>query len=119
MVVLYNNEDSQGVFAVKIKNKTNGVMSSGQEGEGVLLDGSKQCIAETSGSHSFAYVWDIPAKGETNAFCTFRQNEDDGWDTKLRLYENHTFEFTMTAWEENFDWEEKYNVKLTPDMFGY
>ena len=118
-VTILSYEDSEGVFAVKIENKSDEIMSSGQEGDGVLLDGSKHCISETSGSHSFAYVWDIPAKSDVTLFSTFRKNADDGWDTKIRLSENHTFEFTMTAWEENFNWEEKYNVKLTPDMFGY
>ena len=118
-VTILSYEDSEGTFAVKIENKSNEVISSGQVGDGVLLDGSKQCIAETSGSHSFAYVWDISPKSDVTLFSTFRKNGDDGWDTKIRLSEKHTFEFTMTAWEKDWNWEKKYNVKLTPDMFGY
>lgn len=117
-VTIISYEDSQGVFAVKIKNKTNSILSSYQEGESVLLDGKQQCIAETSGTWSFAYV-DVPAKGEVTAFSTFRKNGDDGWNTKVKLSDNHTFEFTMCATNENYEWEEMYNVKITPDMFGY
>lgn len=117
-VTIISYEDSSGVFAIKIKNKTNKVISSYQEGDSVLLDGNKQCIAETDGSSSFAYI-DVPAKGETTAFSSFRKNDDDGWDTILKLSDGHTFEFTMSAFDEDFNDVAKYNVKLTPDMFGY
>ena len=117
-VSIVSYEDSKGVFAVKIKNKTNDVISSFQDGDSVLLDGSKQCISETSGTHSFAYI-DVPAKGETTVFCTFRENADDGWDTILRLSENHTFEFVMDVVDSDYNTLATYNVKLTPDMFDY
>lgn len=121
-VEITNYDDSDGSFAVSIKNKTKYSISIYQEGDSVAVDGNKRCIAETDGSGSFAYA-DVPANETATVFSSFRENMDDGWDTVLKMSELHTFEFVMTAWidDENYSgfWDTNFKVKLTPEMFGY
>lgn len=114
--------DSEGAFTVKVKNKTDYQISVFQEGESALLDGKDRCIAETDGTHSFAYV-DVPAKEEITVFSTFRENGDDGWENIYKMSDKHSFEFAMTVWisDDSYDgfWDDQFKVTLTPDMFGY
>ncbi|WP_027868879.1 LIM domain-containing protein [Eubacterium sp. AB3007] len=115
----YNDED--GMITVVIKNKSKDEISSYQQGESAVMDGGTKCIAETDGTHSFAYLT-VPAKEELTAFCSFRKSAEE-FDKIIKLSEGHTFEFGMTAYNSDTSakkyWDTTYKVKLTPDMFGY
>lgn len=122
-VAITGYDDTEGLFAVTIKNKTDYQISVYQEGESALLDGKSKCIPETDGTHSFAYV-DVPANEEVTVFSSFRKSDDE-WDTVYRMSDYHTFEFVMKAWinDPSYDpekfWDTTFKVSLTPDMFGY
>ena len=114
-------DDEEGTFAIKIENKTEYNISTYQEGESALLDGSKKCIPETDGSYSFAYA-DVPANEDITIFSSFRVSDED-WDTVLKMSDGHTFELAMVAWidDENYTdfWDDNFKVELKPEMFGY
>jgi len=111
-------DDDTGLFAINILNKTDEDISSYDESSPVL-DGKKKCVAETDGTHSFAYG-DIPANEDVTLFSTFRENGDDGWENILKMSDIHTFEFVMIVCSSGDDfWDDTFKVKLSSDMFGY
>ena len=111
-------DDESGMFAINILNKTDEDITSYDEASPVL-DGKKKCVAETEGTHSFAYG-DIPANEDITLFSSFRENGDDGWENILKMSDIHTFEFVMKICSMGDDfWDDTIKVKLSSDMFGY
>lgn len=120
-IAITGHDDSEGVFSVTIDNKTSYDISVFQEGESALLDGKDRCIGETDGTWSFAYA-DVPANETITVFSSFRKSGEE-WDTVFVMSKGHTFEFVMTVWidDEDFNdfWDTNFKVTLTPEMFGY
>ena len=118
---IVNYDDETGLFAINIKNKTQFEISSYDADGSTRVDGSKKCIGETDGMHSFAYI-DVPANEDITVFSSFRVDIDENWNTVYKMSDNHTFEFMMNvAQHENTDefWDDSFKVILTPEMFGY
>jgi len=111
-------DDDSGMLAINIMNKTDEDITSYDESSPVL-DGKKKCVAETEGTHSFAYG-DIPANEDLTLFSSFREDGDDGWENVIKMSEIHTFEFAMIVASSGDDfWDDTFKVKLSSDMFGY
>ena len=114
-------DDETGMFAINIKNKTKFKISSYDADGSTSVDNRQKCIAQTGGTHSFAYA-DIPANEDVTVFSSFRVDDNENWDIVYKLSDNHTFEFVMNVAQlENTDefWDDTFKVVLAPEMFGY